>query len=98
MPIFTVIIQGTGVSVAGHDANLTGFFTTQRVRASNELEAARLAKQRVLAEWIEGGTYYDVNAGELPHLRIDEIFEVGIIYCLFHRVSSKGCAFYSDTT
>ena len=94
MAYFQVLFQGKGIRLPfdGGDSAI-GFFTTRVVRADSSDDALDRARDVVLSEWRDGGSYAAVNSGEVPELVADPIRRLGPLRGFFGR-KRTGYVFY----
>ena len=96
MPIYAVIVEGTGIripDVDDPDDVITGFFTTREVEASDEVAAAEVATNMIRREW-NTKKYKESNFGSAPDLRIDEIRWLACSFEDDSDLRTRGYTFY----
>jgi hypothetical protein len=97
MPFFRVVLSGSGISYPFEDESeqpVIGFFTSLVVKAPDLAGAHRLAKDLILAQWCEGGSYATANRGAPPSIVIENSFPIGLFQGIFGR-KRAGYTFYS---
>ena len=89
------MLHGTEIRVAGEDPDraIIGFHATRLVRGSSEEDAARLAKERICAEWADP-RYSRTNLGEPPVLHTDSVARTSLLDRL--TFPNKGHVFYAE--
>lgn len=95
MPCFTIILSGHGIDLAIDGIRAKGFFTTRVIEASSIGLAESQARERVLADWQDGGQFAGGNHGQLPTLGVEQSFRMGWFAGLFGR-RPRGYTFYRD--
>lgn len=95
MPQFVVVMEGTGIKVPSVPEPIVGFLTTRKVKAVDQDEAIKKARNVVLQDWTDG-EYQASNIGALPDLQIDSVRRLGLIEGVFSRVPNSGYTFYRD--
>jgi hypothetical protein len=96
MAYFSVMMHGEGISVPSSEVGneITGFYTTQWIKAATSEEAASAATKLVMTDWTEG-EYAAVNRGDPPEISVESIAQVGLLKFIWRR-SSGGHTFYTS--
>lgn len=93
MPHYSVILEGTGISLVGDGPEIVGFVATRTVRASDETEAVEIAKNVLAREWANE-PWKSQNMGEQPRLRLEYICQLRLFDVIFRRYINGGHIFY----
>ena len=94
MTNFEVMLSGKGIFLPfeGTTDIAIGFYVSRIVRASNQTEAEKTAKEMVLAEW--RSDRFALNRGAQPSLAVESVARIGMLRSFLRK--QPGYSFYSE--
>ena len=92
---YAVRVEATGIDILGEDPErpIVGFFATRMVRSQGPEEAGRRVTEMIIADW-SIGEWAKVNRGNIPSLKVDEIWKVSFWRRL--RFRNRGHVFFPE--
>lgn len=96
MPIYAVVIVGSGIKIPSDDSDpATGFFATRIVQEKNEESAILEAKKIILRDWESDGLQ-GANVGGKLKLEVDSIKRVNFLDQKFSKMPYRGYTFFCN--
>ncbi|NRA29092.1 MAG: hypothetical protein HRU11_02435 [Parvularculaceae bacterium] len=94
MPVYNVVISGSGIDLPSVDDPILGFATNRRVRAKDVHQASERAKMLIVREWQQGG-YQDRNRASAPVLDIAAVEPLSLWKQLTTKPIKQGFTFHN---